>query len=145
MTLERALNLLADARAVAERRTFERDEANSALAAQAADAAYGRALRSLIWTIRRLRLTTSEETFGMSLAEHMRSELDEVEGEEPGSPQAQAECGDVLALALNLAEEHCADVVAELVRVEAKLRERLDMLDGGRTWDEAKEIQRGRA
>lgn len=127
---------------VCERRTRERDEARAALEAQAIDVARGRALTELGAQIERLRRTTPEQTpFDFdpeSVAKVVIREVSEVLAEDAGSIAARRECADVIAGALHLLIVHGGNPVEALAGVAAKLRARLDLVDQGLTWDEAK-------
>lgn len=85
-------------------------------------------------------------SFGVSapeIADAVKAEVDEVLAEEIGSELARKEAAGVLAVAVHLAVVHGADVEAVLADEVRRLHARLDHVEAGGTWAEAKAIERG--
>lgn len=147
--LERARMLVADLREQVERRTAERDEALAVAKTQQVASGYGRALLEVAAVLRRLRRTPCPTmALGFTwidVASAVASELGEVCREPEGSPAAQAECADLVAASIHLAIANGmrdADLLAALQRWAEKIKARLDHVDGGGTWKEAKAMER---
>lgn len=144
--LQRAQDLLAQARAQCERRTEQRDQARVIAQRLAEEAAFGRALLDMLEQIRRLRRTPCPtQGFGFEIEDIegvVENELAETRDEIPGSPRARAESIDLLGGALHLAlvHHHMSDagVLAGMLAWIEKIRRRLDHVDAGGTWAEAK-------
>lgn len=87
--------------------------------------------------------------FGIScreIADAVKSEVDEVLAEPEGSVLARTEAAGVLAVAAHLAMAHGALDLEDLLREETdRLRGRLDCMDRGLTWEEAKAVERAAA
>ena len=139
---KRAETLRAQAVKVCERRTAELVQARALADRLTDDAALGRAVQALIDQIVRLRRTPcSTQGFGFSpaeIADAARSEIDEVEREPVGSTRAQHETLGVVATALHLTLAHGTPLLAGLHAEAEKLRGRLDRIDAGGTWTDAK-------
>ena len=75
----------------------------------------------------------------------LRSEANEVEAEDPGSEAARREAVGCLAVAAHLIISHGGDVGDELAKEVDRLSYRLDVVESGGTWAEAKasEAHRG--
>ena len=145
--IERLLDLLADTLRTAERRTRERDEALARLRAHRVDAELGHALRSLDDAVGRLRRAKPCPTMGFAPADpidnakSMIREIDELLAEDAGSADARSEVRDVITVALNLAQAHGLDLASGLLE-QAELNARVDALEAGQTWTEAKAAER---
>jgi hypothetical protein len=84
--------------------------------------------------------------FGVSVSELLNAIHDEVREvfEARTERESLDECFDVLALALNLALAHGArdcDVLEGLISVASKIRTRMNVVEAGGTWANAKEAE----
>lgn len=73
----------------------------------------------------------------------LRSEASEVGEEEPGTPDAVREAAGCVAVALHLIIAHGGQPDVELAEEAARLRKRLDHVEAGGTWAEAKAREGG--
>jgi hypothetical protein len=149
--LGRAAMLIDGERSVCERRTAERDEALAITRQLATEAAYGRAFLGMLATLGRLRRSScSTMAFGFSADETeqvVAAELAEVMAEHEGSDRAKAECVDVLAASVHLGVAHGmrpADLLAGMQAWTDRIARRLDHVDAGGTWSEAKAAEKSR-
>jgi len=128
--------------AVCERRTRELEALRSQLDRQRTDAMLGAAVRELTEQLRRLRRNPCESMrFGFepdSIAAAAISEVAEVQAEPIGSDAAKRETGGVLACALHLMLVHNAPLTWTIEAEARRLRRRLDFVEAGGTWEEAK-------
>jgi hypothetical protein len=142
--LSRAKQLSADAVAVCERRTAERDHAWHMVRAMADsnEASLGSAMLDLEEQIIRLR-NTSCTTMGFGfmradLLNALKSEAEELRRESIGSPEAGSETRDVFTIAMHIAIES-GQLLTDVATLAAhKLKTRLDFVDAGGTWTGAK-------
>lgn len=135
---ERQSMLLAQTGAIADERTRERDQLRAAMPA-------GLAFEQLISQIRRLRRTPCP-TMGFDPAggpgtRSIRNELAELEAEEPGTSAWRSELLDVFTCAAHLMIAADMLVDASVAEQAASLRARLDHIDRGGTWAEAKQME----
>ena len=122
------------------RRTIELEDARSALARQAEDAELGRAVRKLEAQTTRLGRTPGVpfEFTPDGAAKAMANELAEVKDCEPGSPAARMELGDLLSTVISAFKIHRAPLLTTVMAATSKLERRLDHVDAGASWDDAK-------
>lgn len=117
------------------------------LRAHRIDAELGHALRSLDDAVGRLRRAKPCPTMGFAPADpidnakSMIREIDELLAEDAGSADARSEVRDVITVALNLAQAHGLDLASGLLE-QAELNARVDALEAGQTWTEAKAAER---
>lgn len=106
----------------------------------------GQALLGLVEQIERLRKNPCPAMgFGFDhddIASAVESEVAEVRAEIPGSRPAKTETAGVLATALHLVIVHGSDPVEAIGGETEKLRRRLDVVEAGGTWAEAKALDR---
>ena len=142
---EDLLAMIEQTRQVCERRTSERDDARSELARLRDNARLGAALATLAEQHARLRANPCPTMkFGFSVtaaAEALRSEIDEVEGEQVRSAAAHREIGGMLSAALHFAKAHETPLVCVLEAEGDRLRARMDLVATGVTWAEAKAME----
>lgn len=141
---DRHLELRRQAEAVCERRTIERDEARAALAHQAEDAEIGRTLRDLMVQLRRLRRyrIPGHVWSPSGVIGSLIDELNELDSEDPDSPEARSEVRDVVCVALQLMDTYNVGLIDGFTRAAAKLDRRLTHIDEGGTWESAKAAER---
>lgn len=113
------------------------------------EAKAGRALLALVSQIKRLRMNPCPTMgFGFTCSEiatSVEAEVNEVRAEDPCSPAARIETAGVIGTALHLALVHGADPVEAIEGEAVKLRRRLDVVEAGGTWVEAKALERAEA
>jgi hypothetical protein len=130
--------------AVAEERTRERDKLRAAMPA-------GLAFELLIAQERRLRRTkcptmSFDPSAGpVEMIAAVKREIAELEAEEPGTDAWRSEALDVFSCALHLLIAADMTIDDALAAQASKLGARLDHIDGGGTWEGAKEAERGDA
>lgn len=140
---KRQAMLRAQAVAVAEERTRERDQLRAAMPA-------GLAFELLVAQIRRLRRTACETmafdpaSGSAEMVKALRREFAELDAEQTGSIAWQREALDVFTCALHMLI--AADMLVDVSVAEqaSKLGARLDHIDRGGTWADAKAIEKYR-
>ncbi len=143
--------------AICERRTRELEDARAMLARQLPShllglAVLGLAVLDMAAQLERLHdhpcptMAVEPKRTTASAVAAATAELDEVAREEQGSPAAQAEAVDVFAAALRVVLVQDAPGIAPLVAGfdawTAKIKARLDFVEQGHTWAQAKEVER---
>ncbi len=143
--LRRAQELREQSIAVCERRTEERDRTRALNRKLTDEAGLGRALQDLVDQVTRLRRTSCPTMkFGfepIDLIDALASELGELLAEDPGTDGARAEVRDTLTLAVHIAIANDQPMLEGLHAAARKLRRRLDFIDAGGTWAQAKAFE----
>lgn len=147
MDIERATMLLESARCQARRFKLERDIERVAGERERVEAAYGRALLRMLEQLRRLRRAAAAGRLPVgdmgrdAQAAAIRLELHEALAEPHGSEAEAREIIDVLSTVLQLyigAGNDDAMLLADIGEGAERLCSRLDLVDAGLTWSEAK-------
>lgn len=103
-------------------------------------------LDRLVEQIMRLRAHAGSPAVDLDLsregvADALGRERSEVVAEQPGSPAARAESADCVSVAVHLIVAHGGDVEEQLEAAVEKLTKRLDHVEAGGTWEEAKKLE----
>ena len=137
--LRRAQELRDQSVAVCERRTEERDRCRALNRKLTDEAGLGRALQDLVDQVTRLHRTPCQTMgFGFGPFELTVALASEAY---PGSDRARAEVRDILTLGVHIAIANDQPMLEGLHAAARKLRRRLDFIDAGGTWAQAKDFE----